>query len=266
MHWVTLLYVDTKASPSASTFWARLGYQRSAWELHSLTGCQPVTGVGAEGIGVPVPARMSVMTMSVPLCVTGLCEAVRTSAMCTASQALVCQCPAMPCLIWMQSMLTLLWIQGSVFVLSSKSSRMTFNAELVVISLCLHPCLSSPPLHLGLITISAHQLWASSSSSVMKLGTHHLIFSFSFCRCPTSFDAAVQYLYLLWANFLQAGHLQDLSADAAGIIYEVRVYSLEAPTLGEVLHARQINAAHCLTSVQFSPTSEHLLLAYGRSE
>lgn len=65
---------------------------------------------------------------------------------------------------------------------------------------------------------------------------------------------------------LQAGHLQDMNADAAGIIYEVRVYSLEAPTLGEVLHARQIKAAHCLTSVQFSPTSEHLLLAYGRSE
>lgn len=57
-----------------------------------------------------------------------------------------------------------------------------------------------------------------------------------------------------------------MNADAAGIIYEVRVYSLEAPTLGEVLHARQIKAAHCLTSVQFSPTSEHLLLAYGRSD
>ena len=65
---------------------------------------------------------------------------------------------------------------------------------------------------------------------------------------------------------LQAGHPQDMNADAVGIIYEVRVYSLEAPTLGEVLHARQIKAAHCLTSVQFSPTSEHLLLAYGRSE
>ena len=65
---------------------------------------------------------------------------------------------------------------------------------------------------------------------------------------------------------LQAGHLQDLSPDAAGIIYEVRVYSLEAATLGEVLHAKQIKAAHCLTSVQFSPTSEHLMLAYGRSD
>ena len=64
---------------------------------------------------------------------------------------------------------------------------------------------------------------------------------------------------------LQANERQDLNPDAAGIIYEVRVYSLEASTLGEVLHAKQIKAAHCLTSVQFSPTSEHLLLAYGRS-
>ncbi len=64
---------------------------------------------------------------------------------------------------------------------------------------------------------------------------------------------------------MQAGHLHDLSPDAAGIIYEVRVYSLEAASLGQVLHAKQIRAAHCLTSVQFSPTSEHLLLAYGRS-
>ena len=64
---------------------------------------------------------------------------------------------------------------------------------------------------------------------------------------------------------LQASHLHDLNPDAAGITYEVRVYSLEAATLGQVLHAKQIKAAHCLTSVQFSPTSEHLLLAYGRS-
>ena len=63
---------------------------------------------------------------------------------------------------------------------------------------------------------------------------------------------------------LQAEHLPELSPDAGGIIYEVRVYSLEAPSLGQVLHAKQIRAAHCLTSVQFSPTSEHLLLAYGR--
>ncbi len=64
---------------------------------------------------------------------------------------------------------------------------------------------------------------------------------------------------------MQAGHLHDLNPDAAGVIYEVRVYSLEAASLGQVLHAKQIRAAHCLTSVQFSPTSEHLLLAYGRS-
>ncbi|KAA6427427.1 MAG: Transducin family WD-40 repeat family isoform 3 [Trebouxia sp. A1-2] len=70
--------------------------------------------------------------------------------------------------------------------------------------------------------------------------------------------------YLAACVACQAGHLHDLIPDAAGIIYEVRVYSLEAASLGHVLHAKQIRAAHCLTSVQFSPTSEHLLLAYGR--
>ncbi|RXH71316.1 hypothetical protein DVH24_018671 [Malus domestica] len=33
---------------------------------------------------------------------------------------------------------------------------------------------------------------------------------------------------------------------------------------GMVLASRAIRAAHCLTSIQFSPTSEHILLAYGR--
>jgi len=48
------------------------------------------------------------------------------------------------------------------------------------------------------------------------------------------------------------------------LVYELRLYSLEAETFGTVLAARAVRAAHCLTSVQFSPTSEHLLLAYGR--
>lgn len=48
------------------------------------------------------------------------------------------------------------------------------------------------------------------------------------------------------------------------IIYELRIYSLEEATFGSVLASRAIRAAHCLTSIQFSPTSEHLLLAYGR--
>ncbi|XP_015689378.1 uncharacterized protein LOC102705977 [Oryza brachyantha] len=48
------------------------------------------------------------------------------------------------------------------------------------------------------------------------------------------------------------------------VIYELRVYSLEEATFGEVLTSRAIRAAHCLTSIQFSPTSEHILLAYGR--
>ncbi|KAK8944354.1 hypothetical protein KSP39_PZI008234 [Platanthera zijinensis] len=48
------------------------------------------------------------------------------------------------------------------------------------------------------------------------------------------------------------------------VMYELRVYSLEEATFGTVLASRAIRAAHCLTSIQFSPTSEHILLAYGR--
>ncbi|KAL5699521.1 hypothetical protein ACHQM5_030408 [Ranunculus cassubicifolius] len=48
------------------------------------------------------------------------------------------------------------------------------------------------------------------------------------------------------------------------VMYELRIYSLEEATFGQVLASRAIRAAHCLTSIQFSPTSEHILLAYGR--
>ena len=48
------------------------------------------------------------------------------------------------------------------------------------------------------------------------------------------------------------------------LIYELRVYSVERGTFGEVVQSQIIRAAHCLTCIQFSPTSEHLLLAYGR--
>ncbi|XP_059652607.1 uncharacterized protein LOC132299799 [Cornus florida] len=48
------------------------------------------------------------------------------------------------------------------------------------------------------------------------------------------------------------------------VMYELRIYSLEEATFGLVLASRAVRAAHCLTSIQFSPTSEHLLLAYGR--
>ncbi|CAI9300753.1 unnamed protein product [Lactuca saligna] len=51
---------------------------------------------------------------------------------------------------------------------------------------------------------------------------------------------------------------------ARQVIYELRIYSLEEATFGLVLISRPIRAAHCLTSIQFSPTSEHILLAYGR--
>ena len=47
--------------------------------------------------------------------------------------------------------------------------------------------------------------------------------------------------------------------------YELRIYSLESGSFGRVLQSRPIRAAHCLTSIQFSPCSQHIMLAYGRS-
>lgn len=56
------------------------------------------------------------------------------------------------------------------------------------------------------------------------------------------------------------------SMSAQQVIYELRIYSLEGegPAFGQVLASRAIRAAHCLTSIQFSPASDHILLAYGR--
>jgi activator-of-BECN1-regulated-autophagy protein 1 len=54
------------------------------------------------------------------------------------------------------------------------------------------------------------------------------------------------------------------SAPPQPLVYELRVYSLAPDAFGTVLAARAVRAAHCLTSIQFSPTSEHILLAYGR--
>eukprot|EP00798_Chlamydomonas_sp_ICE-L_P025993 gene25993-11683_t len=46
--------------------------------------------------------------------------------------------------------------------------------------------------------------------------------------------------------------------------YELRLYSMDGPSFGQVIAARPIHAAHCITSVQLSPTSDHVLVAYGR--
>jgi WD domain, G-beta repeat len=51
---------------------------------------------------------------------------------------------------------------------------------------------------------------------------------------------------------------------AERVVFEVRVMSMNGPCIGEVVRARRVRAAHCLTSVQFSPTGGHLLLAYGK--
>ena len=47
-------------------------------------------------------------------------------------------------------------------------------------------------------------------------------------------------------------------------MYELRIYSMEPGSFGSVVRSRQVKAPHCITSIQFSPTSEHLLIAYGR--
>ena len=49
-----------------------------------------------------------------------------------------------------------------------------------------------------------------------------------------------------------------------GFLYELRVISLEKQNFGEILRSRQISAGHCLTSVQFSPGSDMILLSYGK--
>jgi hypothetical protein len=53
-------------------------------------------------------------------------------------------------------------------------------------------------------------------------------------------------------------------AGPSQLVYELRVLALAGPAPGTVLRAQRLCAAQCLTSLQFSPTCEHLLLAYGR--
>ena len=50
------------------------------------------------------------------------------------------------------------------------------------------------------------------------------------------------------------------------MVYELRIYSMEPGSFGSVVRSRQVKAPHCITSIQFSPTSEHLLIAYGRCD
>lgn len=47
-------------------------------------------------------------------------------------------------------------------------------------------------------------------------------------------------------------------------VYEVRVYSLKPSNFGQVIAAAPVSAATSVTSVQISPTSQHVLIAYGR--
>jgi activating molecule in BECN1-regulated autophagy protein 1 len=48
------------------------------------------------------------------------------------------------------------------------------------------------------------------------------------------------------------------------VVFEVRVLCVDGPKFGDAVKAVRIRAAHCLTSVQFSPSGDHILLAYGK--
>jgi activator-of-BECN1-regulated-autophagy protein 1 len=51
---------------------------------------------------------------------------------------------------------------------------------------------------------------------------------------------------------------------AERVVFEVRMISLDGPDYGKPVKSRRVRAAQCLTSVQFSPTSEHILIGYGK--
>lgn len=63
---------------------------------------------------------------------------------------------------------------------------------------------------------------------------------------------------------VQTEQQQDVYPYHTGQRYELRIYSLEPGSLGQILRSCPLRAAHCLTSVQFSPTSQLLLVSYGR--
>ena len=63
-----------------------------------------------------------------------------------------------------------------------------------------------------------------------------------------------------WLQFAKPG------CAAQQVVYELRIYSMEPGSFGSVVRSRQVKAPHCITSIQFSPTSEHLLIAYGRCD
>lgn len=60
------------------------------------------------------------------------------------------------------------------------------------------------------------------------------------------------------------GSVPSFGPDSVHYSYELKVISLESETFGEIIRSRPISAGHCLTSVQFSPGSDMILLSYGR--
>ncbi|CAD7696597.1 unnamed protein product [Ostreobium quekettii] len=63
--------------------------------------------------------------------------------------------------------------------------------------------------------------------------------------------------------------LLDHSVDGYGQMrssfqYELKLFSLERSTMGQVIRSRPVSAGHCLTSIQFSPDCSLVLLSYGK--
>lgn len=57
---------------------------------------------------------------------------------------------------------------------------------------------------------------------------------------------------------------EEEEEEGLALQYQLSIYSLDPANFGEVVQTRPIKAAHCLTAIQFSPASRHILLAYGR--
>ena len=81
------------------------------------------------------------------------------------------------------------------------------------------------------------------------------------CRTPLEADSVLpDYM----DEGLGEGDNDSECYESGKITYELRVLSVEPATFGQVIVAKNLSAAHCLTSIQFSPTSQHVLVAYGR--
>ena len=85
------------------------------------------------------------------------------------------------------------------------------------------------------------------------------------CHTPLEADSVLQDMMMDAGDWGEEEEGDGADGCRTGkISYELRVLSAEPATFGEVLMAKRLVAAHCLTAIQFSPTSQHVLVSYGR--